>query len=86
MSILAVTLRMCISRMPGIRQPRQRVGQKCPSDQVSSGEFVGAARGAAYSGPLVIEREAGDDRIGDVRLRIKRLDRYYRSSRWRQYP
>lgn len=41
--------------------------------EVSAGEFIGALHEAKYHGPLMIEREAGDDRIGDVRFAIETL-------------
>ena len=35
--------------------------------------FIRALRSVNYTGPLVIEREAGDDRLGDVRYAIETL-------------
>jgi len=43
------------------------------SGEVPPGEFVGALHEANYTGPLVIEREGGTDRIGDVRFAIETL-------------
>ena len=36
--------------------------------QVGSGPFLGALKAIGYNGVLAIEREAGDDRLGDIRL------------------
>jgi len=41
------------------------------SGQVGAGVFLRAIKQTGYAGPLVIEREAGDDRIGDVRRAIE---------------
>jgi sugar phosphate isomerase/epimerase len=56
-------------------QPGVKWGTEVPfgQGQVRPGEFVAALDGAGYHGPLVIEREAGDDRFGDVKLAIEAL-------------
>jgi L-ribulose-5-phosphate 3-epimerase len=41
--------------------------------EVPHDQFVRALKGIGYAGPLVIEREAGDDRMGDVRYAIETL-------------
>lgn len=43
--------------------------------QVNVKAFLAALREVGYSGPLVIEREAGNDRMGDVRKAIETLRR-----------
>jgi sugar phosphate isomerase/epimerase len=43
--------------------------------QVDPGAFLGALNDAGYRGPLVIEREAGDNRIADIRAGIQSLQR-----------
>jgi sugar phosphate isomerase/epimerase len=45
------------------------------SGQVPPREFLDALKEAGYAGPLVIEREAGDDRMADVREAIEALSR-----------
>jgi sugar phosphate isomerase/epimerase len=56
-------------------QPGVKWGTEVPfgQGQVRPGEFVAALDGVGYQGPLVIEREAGDDRFGDVKLAIESL-------------
>jgi L-ribulose-5-phosphate 3-epimerase len=41
--------------------------------QVGSEVFLRALREARYAGALAVEREAGDDRLGDIRLAVERL-------------
>jgi L-ribulose-5-phosphate 3-epimerase len=41
--------------------------------EVNPAEFIGALNRAGYAGPLTIEREAGTDRMGDVRAAILAL-------------
>ncbi|HEG42987.1 MAG TPA: sugar phosphate isomerase/epimerase [Phycisphaerales bacterium] len=41
--------------------------------QVCSDKFLDTLAGIGYEGTLAIEREAGDDRTGDIRLAVKRL-------------
>jgi L-ribulose-5-phosphate 3-epimerase len=50
-------------------------GEEVPfgDGQVPHGQFLAALSGIGYTGPLVIEREAGDDRPGDVRYAIETL-------------
>lgn len=50
-------------------------GEEVPfgSGEVPPGDFIGALHEAGYTGPLVIEREAGTDRIGDVQFAIETL-------------
>ena len=56
-------------------QPGVKWGSEVPFGQgeVRPGEFVAALDGVGYSGALVIEREGGDDRFGDVKLAIESL-------------
>ena len=58
------------SRSPGIEWGREVAfgDGEVPHDQ-----FIRALRNIGYSGPLVIEREAGDDRMGDVQYAIETL-------------
>ena len=41
--------------------------------QVGSSSFLGALKEIDYTGALAIERESGDDRLGDIRLAAGRL-------------
>jgi L-ribulose-5-phosphate 3-epimerase len=41
--------------------------------QVGIGQFLGVLEEVGYDGALAIEREAGDNRVGDIRLAIERL-------------
>jgi L-ribulose-5-phosphate 3-epimerase len=41
--------------------------------QVGSKSFLNALKEIGFKGVLAIEREAGDDRVGDIRLAIERL-------------
>lgn len=41
--------------------------------QVAHGQFVSTLQSIGYRGPLVIEREAGDDRLADVSFAIETL-------------
>jgi sugar phosphate isomerase/epimerase len=41
--------------------------------QVNPAKFLVALKKAGYSGPIAIEREAGNDRMGDVRIAIRAL-------------
>ncbi len=43
--------------------------------QVDPGQFLGALKEVGYSGPLMIEREAGETRIADIRGAIDALRR-----------
>jgi sugar phosphate isomerase/epimerase len=56
-------------------QPGVKWGTEVPfgQGQVRPGEFVAALDGVGYHGPLVIEREGGDDRFGDVKIAIENL-------------
>jgi len=56
-------------------QPGVRWGQEVPfgTGQVNVKAFLAALHNVGYRGPLVIEREAGDDRMGDVRRAIQTL-------------
>ena len=51
-----------------------KLGQEAPlgEGQVDIPAFVAKLKEIGYTGPLTIEREAGDDRIGDI-LRGKEL-------------
>ena len=44
--------------------------------KVESNEFLTILREVGFNGVLGIEREAGDDRIGDITLAMERLDRF----------
>jgi len=57
------------------QNPGSAWGDEVPfgTGEVPPGEFIGALHEANYQGPLVIEREAGTDRIGDVRFAIEAL-------------
>lgn len=50
-------------------------GEEVPfgSGRVAPGAFLTALREVGYAGPLAIEREAGDNRIADVRTAIQSL-------------
>jgi sugar phosphate isomerase/epimerase len=52
-------------------------GREVPfgTGQVDPGAFLGALKEAGYRGPLVIEREAGENRIADIRAGIQALQR-----------
>jgi sugar phosphate isomerase/epimerase len=56
-------------------QPGVKWGTEVPFGQgeVRPGEFIAALDGVGYRGALVIEREGGDDRFGDVKLAIEAL-------------
>ncbi len=56
-------------------QPGMKWGTEVPFGQgeVHAGEFVAALDGVGYRGALVIEREGGDDRFGDVKIAIDAL-------------
>ncbi len=43
--------------------------------QVNSGAFLKVLREVGFAGVLAIEREAGDDRVGDIKLAVERLVR-----------
>jgi L-ribulose-5-phosphate 3-epimerase len=54
------------------KSPGKDWGEEVPfgSGQVGAGRFLNAVEEIGYRGPLVIEREAGNDRMGDVRKAI----------------
>lgn len=56
-------------------QPRMKWGEEVPfgMGQVPPGPFVTALERAGYRGPLVIEREAGPDRVRDIQFAIATL-------------
>lgn len=56
-------------------EPGKAWGEEVPfgSGQVGAKRFVDALKRAGYTGPLVIEREAGTDRLGDVQKAIDTL-------------
>jgi sugar phosphate isomerase/epimerase len=56
-------------------EPGKQWGQevRLGDGQARVAEVIAKLREAGYSGPLVIEREGGDDRIGDVRHAIEFL-------------
>jgi sugar phosphate isomerase/epimerase len=61
----------------GSDHPGTQWGEEVPfgKGQVPPKEFIDALLKADYRGPLVIEREAGDDRMADVRFAIETLSR-----------
>lgn len=56
-------------------QPGSKWGEEVPfgKGEVPVPRFIATLRRIGYEGPLVIEREAGDDRTGDVRFAIQTL-------------
>jgi L-ribulose-5-phosphate 3-epimerase len=66
-----------LSEQPGIRW-----GDEVPfgTGQVPPAEFLRALGDADYTGPLVIEREAGNERLLDVQRAIQTLQRFGKSS------
>jgi sugar phosphate isomerase/epimerase len=52
--------------------PRMKWGEEVPfgTGQVPAREFLDALERTGYSGALTIEREAGDDRMRDVKYAI----------------
>ncbi len=44
--------------------------------QVQTGAFLNALEGIGFDGTLAIEREAGDDRFGDIKLAAEKLGSY----------
>ena len=56
-------------------QPGTVWGTEVPfgAGEVDATEFVAALHSVGYTGPLVIEREAGDHRIEDVQAAIETL-------------
>jgi sugar phosphate isomerase/epimerase len=56
-------------------QPRMSWGEEVPfgAGQVPQREFVAALAGIGYRGPLVIERESGNDRMRDIQTAIATL-------------
>jgi sugar phosphate isomerase/epimerase len=59
-----------LSKSPGVDW-----GREVPFGQgeVPAREFLSALRGVGYTGPLVIEREAGDTRMADVAFAIQTI-------------
>jgi L-ribulose-5-phosphate 3-epimerase len=57
------------------RQPGVTWGEEVPfgHGQVGPRRFLNALKEAGYTGPLVIEREAGSNRVADVRTAIEAL-------------
>ena len=57
--------------------PGKDWGEEVPfgTGQVDVKGFLSALKAAGYAGPLAIEREAGNDRLGDVRVAIDTLQR-----------
>jgi sugar phosphate isomerase/epimerase len=56
-------------------QPKVAWGEEVPfgEGQVGPKRFLDALKSIGYTGPLAIEREAGNDRIGDVRKAVEAL-------------
>lgn len=59
----------------GSAKPGQEWGQEMAfgKGQVNPAEFLRALKGIGYAGPIAMEREAGNDRVGDVRFGIESL-------------
>lgn len=57
------------------RKPTESWGDEVPfgTGQVGPARFLAALHDAGYRGPLVIEREAGENRAGDVKAAIDNL-------------
>jgi sugar phosphate isomerase/epimerase len=57
-------------------QPGMKWGEEVPfgTGDVNPGAFLGALRSISYTGPLVIEREAGEKRFEDVKAAITALE------------
>jgi sugar phosphate isomerase/epimerase len=53
-------------------------GQEVPwgGGQVGTDAFLGVLAEVGFEGVMAIEREAGDDRLGDIKLAAKRLQSY----------
>jgi sugar phosphate isomerase/epimerase len=58
-------------------RPGEKWGEEVPfgKGKVNPAAFLDALRGIGYTGPIAIEREAGNDRIGDVRFAIESLQK-----------
>ena len=58
-------------------QPGTNWGEEVPfgTGEVPVDEFLVTLREVGYAGPLVIEREAGNDRVGDIAFAIETLRR-----------
>jgi sugar phosphate isomerase/epimerase len=56
-------------------QPRMKWGKEVPfgTGQVRPRRFLDALHASGYTGPLVIEREAGEHRLRDIRTAISTL-------------
>jgi len=56
-------------------QPRMKWGTEVPfgTGQVRPRRFLDAIQAVGYTGPLIVEREAGDDRLRDIRIAIEAL-------------
>jgi sugar phosphate isomerase/epimerase len=56
-------------------KPGEQWGEEVPlgTGQVNPAKFLNALAKAGYAGPIAIEREAGNDRMGDVRIAIEAL-------------
>jgi L-ribulose-5-phosphate 3-epimerase len=57
-------------------QPRMKWGSEVPfgTGQVRPRRFLDALEAVGYTGPLVIEREAGKERLADIRQSIRALE------------
>jgi sugar phosphate isomerase/epimerase len=53
-------------------QPRMKWGTEVPfgTGQVRPRRFLDGLEAVGYTGPLIIEREAGDERMRDIRVAI----------------
>lgn len=58
------------------QHPGSEWGAEVPfgTGDVPVGDFLGALHGVGYYGPLVIEREAGNQRMDDVKIAIETLE------------
>ena len=57
------------------KQPGLKWGEEVPfgAGQVGPVRFLAALKSVGYTGPLVIEREAGNNRLADVRTAIESI-------------
>jgi L-ribulose-5-phosphate 3-epimerase len=56
-------------------RPGEQWGEEVPfgKGKVNPAEFLKALAAIGYTGPIAVEREAGNDRVGDVRFAIETL-------------
>jgi sugar phosphate isomerase/epimerase len=58
-------------------KPGQEWGEEVPfgTGQVGPSRFLGVLKEVGYKGPLAIEREAGNNRVGDVKVAVEAIRR-----------